>query len=128
MKKKKGIVKYISFRDDINNWIARCNCTVLPSHGGEGVPNVLLESAAMGRLCIGSNISGITDVIDNGETGYLFESGDVNALAVAMERIVTMSAKSRKAMGLAGRAKVEKKFDRRIVINKYMTEIRKDNL
>ncbi|MFQ7526578.1 MAG: hypothetical protein ACLRMN_02315 [Mediterraneibacter gnavus] len=39
------MVNYIGFRSDIDRWIKKCNCTVLPSHGGEGVPNVLLESA-----------------------------------------------------------------------------------
>ena len=79
----------------------------------------------MGRLCIGSNISGITDVINDGETGYLFESGDVNALAGAMERTVIMSAKGRKAMGLAGREKDEKEFDWRIVVQRYVDEVEK---
>ena len=69
----KGIIKYIGFQKDIKSWIEKCHCTVLPSHGGEGVPNVLLESSAMGRVCIASDINGSKDVIDNNKTGYLFE-------------------------------------------------------
>ena len=38
---------------------------------------MLLESAAMGRICIGSRIAGTEDVIDDGKTGYLFEAGNV---------------------------------------------------
>lgn len=122
---EKGFVNYIGFRDDINDWIAKCNCTVLPSHGGEGVPNVLLESAAMGRICIGSNIPGIANVIDDGVTGYLFESEDVEGLVSAMEKIVTMDVEARSAMGLAGHEKVKAEFDRQIVVNKYVDEVEK---
>ena len=121
----KGFVNYIGFRDDINDWIAKCNCTVLPSHGGEGVPNVLLESAAMGRICIGTNIPGTKSVIDDKVTGYLFESEDVEGLVIAMEKVVTMGADSRNAMGLAGHEKVKAEFDRQIVINKYIDEVEK---
>lgn len=122
---EKGFVNYIGFRDDINDWIAKCNCTVLPSHGGEGVPNVLLESAAMGRICIGSNIPGTVNVIDDGVTGYLFGSEDVVGLVAAMEKVVTMDLESRRAMGLAGHEKVKAEFDRQIVVSKYVDEVEK---
>lgn len=120
-----GIVNYIGFREDINDWIAKCNCTVLPSHGGEGVPNVLLESAAMGRICIGSNIPGTANVIDDGVTGYLFEKCDVQGLVAAMEKVITMYSDERSAMGLAGHNKVKADFDRYIVIQKYVDEVEK---
>ena len=58
----KGIICYIGFQKDIKPWIEKCHCTVLPSHGGEGIPNVLLESAAMGRICIASNINGSREI------------------------------------------------------------------
>ena len=122
---EKEIVNYIGFREDINDWIAKCNCTVLPSHGGEGVPNVLLESAAMGRICIGSNIPGTANVIDDGVTSYLFESEDVEGLVAAMENVVTMDADERSTMGLAGHEKIKTEFDREIVIQKYVDEVEK---
>ena len=122
---EKGFVNYIGFRDDINDWIAKCNCTVLPSHGGEGVPNVLLESAAMGRICIGSNIPGTVNVIDDGVTGYLFDSKDVEGLVATMEKVVTMGVSDRNDMGLAGHKKVKGEFDRQIVVQKYVDEVEK---
>ena len=122
---KNGFVNYIGFRNDINDWIAKCNCTVLPSHGGEGVPNVLLESAAMGRICIGTNIPGTANVIDDGVTGYLFEKCDVDGHVTAMEKVITMDADERSTMGLAGHEKVKAEFDREIVIQKYVDEVEK---
>ena len=119
------VVVPLGFIKDITAEIKRCHCTILPSHGGEGVPNVLLESAAMGRICIGSAIAGTSDVIDDGKTGYLFEAGNTQDLIEKIERFLNLSAQERIDMGLAGRAKVEKEFDRRIVIEKYLGELSK---
>ena len=121
---KAGYVEYIGFRKDINDWIAKCHCTVLPSHGGEGVPNVLLESAATGRACIGSKINGTMDVIDDGVTGYLFDTGSAADLTAKVEQFLKLSFEEKKAMGLAGRKKVEKEFNREIVIKGYQDEVR----
>lgn len=120
-----GYVEYIGFRKDIDQWIEKCHCTILPSHGGEGVPNVLLESAATGRICIGSRINGTKDVIEDGKTGYLFNTGDGDDLAHQVEKFISLSTEEKAAMGKAGREKVEREFDRQIVINKYLEEVEK---
>lgn len=119
----RGEVEYIGFRKDISDWMAKCHCTILPSHGGEGVPNVLLESAATGRVCIASKINGSMDVVDHGVTGYLFDTGSAESLTEQVEKFLQLGFEERKAMGLAGRAKVEKEFDRQIVVKKYMDEV-----
>ena len=120
---KYGWVEYIGFRKDIDKWIEKCHCTILPSHGGEGVPNVLLESAAAGRICIGSKINGTIDVIEDGKTGYLFNTGDGEDLARQIERFILLPAEEKAAMAVAGRKKVEREFDRKIVIDAYLNEI-----
>lgn len=122
---KRGIVNYIGFRKDIKEWITQCNCTILPSHGGEGVPNVLLESAAIGRACIGSNINGTKDVIEDGVNGYLFEAGNVNSLVKKIEDFIQLSTEKKIKMGKAGRVKIEQEFDRKIIIKKYCDEVAK---
>ncbi len=115
----------LGFIKDITKEIIKCHCTILPSHGGEGVPNVLLESAAMGRICIGSRIPGTSDVIDDGKTGYLFEAGNVESLISAINKVMKLSSEQKLEMGLAGRAKMEKEFNREIVIRKYLDEVEK---
>jgi glycosyltransferase involved in cell wall biosynthesis len=122
---KVGAVKYIGFQKDIDSWIRKCHCTILPSLGGEGVPNVLLESAATGRVCIGSRINGTSDVIDDGVTGYLYETGNSQSLIKKVEKFMSLSFKEKKAMGKAGHDKIEKEFNREIVIKKYMDEVEK---
>lgn len=120
---KAGWVEYIGFQKDIDSWIRRCHCTVLPSLGGEGIPNVLLESAAVGRACIASNINGSRDVVDDGMTGYLFETGSSQSLIEKVEQFLGLSFEEKKAMGLAGHEKVAKEFNRELVIEKYLNEL-----
>lgn len=122
---EKGYVNYIGFRNDINDWIKKCHCTVLASHGGEGVPNVLLESAACGRACIGTDTNGINDVIEDGITGYLFNAGDTDGLCLTVEKFLNLSYEEKNAMGAAGRKRIEDIFDRNIVINAYLAEVEK---
>ena len=120
-----GVIEYLGFRKDIADWIRRCHCTVLPSHGGEGVPNVLLESAATGRVCVASRIPGCTDAVDEGRTGFLFAAGSVDDLTACLRRFLALSPEERAAMGRAGRELVAARFDRRQVIEAYHKEVEK---
>lgn len=118
-----GIVNFLGFQQDIRSWIEKCHCTVLPSRGGEGVPNVLLESAAMGRVCIASRIDGSTEVIEDGVTGYLFDKGNAKDLTKKVKLFLDLKTDDKIKMGKAGRVKVEREFDRQIVINRYLEEL-----
>ncbi|MDQ3161364.1 MAG: glycosyltransferase family 4 protein [Actinomycetota bacterium] len=60
-------------------------CLVLPSRS-EGMARVILESFARGRAVIASRVGGIADVVDDGETGFLVEVGDHEALAAALTK------------------------------------------
>ena len=116
-------VFYLGFQKNIKDWIARCHCTVLPSHGGEGVPNVLLESAAMGRICVGSDVAGTRDVIEDGKTGYLFEVGNVDSLVSIIKKVLFLDDIARTEMIIAGRKLVERIFNRHIITQNYMEEV-----
>ncbi len=118
-----GYVEYIGFRKDITDWIRKCCCTILPSHGGEGIPNALLESSATGRICIASDINGSRDVVEDGKTGFLFKPGDAKDLTAQVEKVLAMTPDERIAMGRAGREKIEREYDRNIVINIYLNEV-----
>lgn len=120
-----GVIEYLGFCKDIDSRIRTCHCVVLPSHGGEGVPNVLLESASTGRACIASRIPGCTDVVDDGVTGYLFTPGKADELSQCILRFLDLSPQARAQMGITGRKKVEAHFSREIVIQAYKDEIAK---
>ena len=119
----RGIIRYIGFQKDIKPWIRKCHCTVLPSHGGEGVPNVLLESAAMGRICIASKINGSKDVIKDKYNGYLFNVKEINDMSKVIVNFIELSKIKKQQMALLGRKKIEKEFDRNTILNIYLKEI-----
>lgn len=99
-------------------------CTVHPTYYPEGLSNVLLESAASGRPIITTNRSGCREVVDDGVNGFLVREKDSRDLIDKIERFLSMSLIDREKLGLAGRKKVENYFDRKIVIKKYIDELR----
>lgn len=99
------------------------SCTVHPTYYPEGLSNVLLESAACGRPIITTNRAGCREVIDDGVNGFVVKQRDSEDLIEKIEQFLALSREERMEMGLAGRAKVEAEFDRKIVIEKYLIEM-----
>lgn len=117
-----GIVMYHGPQADVRPFYKNANCVVLPSYH-EGLANVLLEAAATGRPVIASNIAGCRETFDDGISGIACESKNADSLFVAMDRFMQLSHSEREKMGIAGRTKVEKEFDRQIVVHSYLEEI-----
>ena len=99
------------------------SCTIHPTYYPEGLSNVLLESSACGRPIITTNRSGCREVVDDGVNGYVVHEKDSVDLIEKIEKFLAKSVEERKEMGLAGRAKVEKEFNRAIVVKKYLDEV-----
>lgn len=62
---------------------------VLPSHTGDGLPNVVLEAMSWGVPVVATNTAGIPDVVSHGETGYLYEPGDVGTIVAYVDKLST---------------------------------------
>lgn len=86
--------------------------------------NVLLESSACARPIITTDRSGCREVIDDGINGYICKQKDSQDLIKQVEKFLGLSWEEKKAMGVAGRVKVEREFDRQIVVEKYVKELR----
>lgn len=119
----KKIIKYIGYSKNVKPIIYSTQCIVQPSHGGEGISNVLLESGAMGKLLIASNIPGCRETIENGENGYIFEAKNHIHLQEQIEKVIKLDLDIIRAMGKKSRLKMEKEFDRKIVVDKYIGKI-----
>lgn len=121
---RKEIVHYHGMLKDIRSLLSETHCTVLPSYH-EGMSNVLLESAASGRPVLASNVHGCIETFDDNNSGYSFEPRDTKSLVEALERFLALEHQEKKKMGLAGRKKMEKEFDRQVVVNNYLQELEK---
>lgn len=100
------------------------HCTVLPSYYPEGICNVLLEAAAAGRPVITTDHSGCREAVDDGHTGYLVRPNDTEDLVDKIELFLHLSNDERAIMGKNGRLKMEREFDRQIVVNAYMDVVK----
>lgn len=116
-------IKYFGHIDNVEEVMARSHVIVHPSYH-EGLSNVLLEAAACGRPVLASDVSGCIETFVDGESGFSFESKSTDAIVRAMERILALSHEERRQMGIAGRAWVEKNFDRNIIIQTYRNELK----
>ncbi len=121
--KAKNVI-YHGSQNDVRPFLKMCDCIVHPSYH-EGMSNVCLEAAASARPILASDIPGCKETFDDGITGIGFTPRDANSLENAIKRFMRLPYEERKNMGLRGRKKVEREFDRRIVINAYLKEIQK---
>lgn len=119
---EQGIVEYLGVTSDVRPYLSKVECTILPSYH-EGMSNVNLESAANGRPVITTNVPGCRETVDDGVTGFLVEPRNVDDLIRKVEEFINLPYSKKKNMGLEARRKVEKEFDRRIVVNAYLKEI-----
>ena len=75
----------------------------------DGLPNVLMEAAAMGVCCLATNVSAIPELVRDGETGVLVPPEDPRSLAEAIERLARDPA-LRERLGLAAEEDVRTRF------------------
>lgn len=121
---EEGIIELLETADDVRPYVAAADCIVLPSYR-EGLPRVLLEAAAMAKPLIATDVPGCRHVVDEGENGFLCEVRDADSLASKMMKMMALSPVERRAMGRAGRLKVENEFDERLAVAKYMAALEK---
>jgi len=96
-------------QDHILRYYQTADMFVLPSFA-EGLPVVLMEAMAMEIPCITTAITGVPELIQNGEDGLLVAASDVNGLADAISRLAN-DPELRRKIGQAGREKVLAEYD-----------------
>ncbi len=119
------VVHYKGSQKDVKPFIEISHATIHPSTYGEGMSNVLLESASCGRPLISTDNPGCMETFEDNKTGFLYHGGDVDALCEKIEKFLAMPNDERKKMGEAGREYIKENFSRKIVINAYLEKINK---
>lgn len=122
---QKGNVIYHGMIRDVAGFMSSMHCIVHPTYYPEGISNVLLEACATGRPIITTDRSGCREVVEDGVNGYMVPCKDSEALIGAIEKFLTLSWDEKREMGQKARKKVEQEFDRQIVVEKYMEEIKR---
>lgn len=116
-----GTVVWHGIVSDVRPYMQESWCTIHPSYH-EGMANVLLESAAAGRPVITTDVPGCREAVEDGVTGFLCPARDASALTAAVERFISLPYEEKVQMGIAGREKMQREFDREIVVRAYLEE------
>lgn len=111
-------IELCGYQENVKPYIENAHAVVLPSYH-EGMSNSLLEAASCGRPLIASDIPGCREIIDNYQTGILCKPRDVDSLVSALTYFIELPYEEKRQMGINGRKKVEKSFDRKTIVAKY---------
>ncbi|WP_110927017.1 glycosyltransferase [Bacillus massiliglaciei] len=93
--------------DELYSLIKEAKSVLMPSEWYENGPLALIESFALGKIVIGSNIGGIPEHIDDKKNGFLFEPKNYKQLASILDKVNNMDDKELVSMGINAREKVE---------------------
>lgn len=113
-----GLVEWLGYCEDIRQVWANAHIAVLPSHR-EGFPKSLIEATASGRPAITTDTIGCREVIEDGVSGFVVPLCDAEAIADALEKLVSDPA-LRRRMGSAARERTERMFADTIIADKTM--------
>jgi glycosyltransferase involved in cell wall biosynthesis len=116
-------VIFLGFRGDVPSLLRLCDIFTLPSHR-EGMPLTILEAMAAGKPVVTTNVRGCREEVVNGLTGIIVAPRDPRSLSEAILSLLVAPERA-KAMGLAGRAHVEKAFDQRRVLEEEVEAYRR---
>jgi len=118
---KKGLLDRVEFiplvaQQKLGELYRGADAVILASEG-EGFGLVLVEAGLTGRAVIGARSGGITDIIEDGNNGLLFEAGDIDGLAGCMRSVITDRA-LRIKLGEAGYKKAMTAFATPVLVDK----------
>jgi glycosyltransferase involved in cell wall biosynthesis len=115
---KEGLVSYFPETNDVRPFIDNADVIVLPSYR-EGLSKILLESMALEKPIITTDVAGCREIVENGMNGFLVPPKNGKLLAEAMIKMVELNCQERKMMGKKSRDKVKNEFDDKIVLGQY---------
>lgn len=98
--------------------LASCGVALVPSTCFDSLPTVVLDAMAVGRPAIASIFGGSSELIVNGETGYVVDPFDVPAVAGRLAELLTDAPRAA-ALGAAGRARLVQEFSTARMIQEY---------
>lgn len=105
-------------RYDIPNILSQSDIFVLPS-SWEGLPLTIIEAMMAGLPVVASNVGGVSELIDDGVTGFLIPPGDSVKFAEAIKKLIA-DENLRKKMGEVGREKAMREFNLEKMLSKTM--------
>lgn len=117
------VINYHVMVQDMQSVYQKISCLIHPTYYPEGMSNVLLEACASGRPIITTDRPGCREIVDDGINGFVIAEQNSKDLTDKIEQFLHLNLDQREKMGVAARKKVEREFDRQIIVSKYLAEI-----
>jgi glycosyltransferase involved in cell wall biosynthesis len=114
-----GAVEWWGHQPEMSQTFWQAHIVCLPSHGGEGVPKVLIEAAASGRAIVTTDVPGCRDIVRQGVNGILVPPKDATSLAKALGELLE-NPSLRQRMGSRGREIAASEFSEEVVVRETM--------
>ncbi|MEM1391918.1 MAG: glycosyltransferase [Cyanobacteria bacterium P01_H01_bin.150] len=104
-------VAFVGYKSqaEVRKYFEETDVFVLSSFA-EGVPVVLMEAMAAGVPVVATQIAGVSELVENGVSGYIVPAGDTVSLTQSIEKLLN-DCQLRTKLGRAGRSKVEEEFN-----------------
>lgn len=112
-------VHFLGERTDISEWCQACDA-VVHSSLSEGLPNALIEGHAHGKPVVATDAGGTSEVVHDGNSGFIVPIADFGALGDAMAKLVQLPEAERHAMGEAGRQAVVARYGEEQVLDRWL--------
>jgi len=109
---------WLGERRDITELMNSSDALILPSLW-EGLPNVVCEAMACGLPVLSSSASDLSQMIEDGVQGLLFDPNDPQQITQAIWRFASLNEQQRLAMGLAGRRFAENELGLERFVDQY---------
>ena len=114
------IVRIVDHCDDMPAAYMLTDVVVSASTDPEAFGRILVEAQAMGRPVVASDHGGARETVIEGETGWLFPPGDVEALAATLGKVLGMSRETRSALAEKAIANVVRNFSKQGMCDKTL--------
>ncbi len=102
---------------DVRSYLAVVDIFVLTSDSVETLSIAAIESQAMKKAAVLSDIGGASEIVEEGITGYLYEAGQVEQLTEKLDRMIQNNLW--KAMGEAAYEHAQRNFHKEKMIESY---------
>jgi glycosyltransferase involved in cell wall biosynthesis len=81
-------ITFKGFITNINDYLKEVDVVVLTSNVPDSLPTVLLEGLAKGKVLIGTDVGGVSEIIDTSYGNMIVPINDIEALTNAFEKVI----------------------------------------
>lgn len=105
---------------ELQELIENCSFVIVPSEWYENNPLTIVEPYTLGKPVVGADIGGITEIINHGKTGFLFEPSNTEELSNIIDKIKTLKAFEYENMCSNAEAFAKENFNKSVNISRLL--------